>query len=320
MTPTQLRAFAAVVRLGSVKKAAAELAVSEAAVSLHIGQLRKELGDALYTRTGSGLAFTPGGLRLASRAAELLGLQDRTILEVSQAGHGRLLLRIASSSLFAEYAAPGLIQLFAGRAADLDVEMSLHDPRDFAALLRNRTVDVAIGPELPSAGGADAIAVRPFLKYEIVAVIGPTQSLAHTSPGIAELRRQTWLLGPSGAGSVGLVPRVIRRIGIPDANQQIFQSQSAAVEQAKRGRGVCLALAWAVTADLAAGDLLRIPGPTVRAEGSWSIGTLAGDAAPPAAAELVRFIITPRAIQAMLRGSGAAVGRFRPSIHVTLWS
>jgi DNA-binding transcriptional LysR family regulator len=87
VTPTQLRAFAAVVRLGSVKRASAELAVSEAAVSLHVGQLRKELGDKLFTPTAAGLAFTPGGLRLASRAAEMLGLQDRTILEVSQAGH-----------------------------------------------------------------------------------------------------------------------------------------------------------------------------------------------------------------------------------------
>ena len=100
MTPSQLRAFAAVVRLGSVKRAA-ELRVSESAVSLHIAALRKELGDQLFTRTGFGPAFTPGGLRLASRAAKLLGLQDRTILEVSQAGRGRRLLRVAASSLFA---------------------------------------------------------------------------------------------------------------------------------------------------------------------------------------------------------------------------
>ncbi|MFC7650084.1 LysR family transcriptional regulator [Streptosporangium lutulentum] len=88
MTPTQLRAFVAVVRLGSVKEAAAELGVSEAAVSLHIGQLRKEFGDQLFTRTASGLAFTPGGLRLASRATEMLSLQERTIVEVSQASRG----------------------------------------------------------------------------------------------------------------------------------------------------------------------------------------------------------------------------------------
>ena len=68
MTPTQLKAFACVVRLGSVKAAADELGVSEAAVSMHVAQLRRELEDKLFTRTGSGLAFTPGGLRLASRA------------------------------------------------------------------------------------------------------------------------------------------------------------------------------------------------------------------------------------------------------------
>ena len=79
MTPTQLRAFVAVVRLGSVKGAAADLEVSEAAVSLHVGQLRKELGDKLFLRTGAGLAFTPGGLRLASRAADGLGSLSLTL-------------------------------------------------------------------------------------------------------------------------------------------------------------------------------------------------------------------------------------------------
>jgi len=146
MTPTQLRAYSAVVRLGSVKHAAAQLQVSESAVSLHIGQLRKELGDQLFTRTAAGLAFTPGGLRLASRSAEMLGLQDITVLEVSAAGKGRRLLRIGASALFAEHAAPGLIELFAGRADDLDVELSSHDPGRFESLTFTRSVDAAIGP------------------------------------------------------------------------------------------------------------------------------------------------------------------------------
>jgi DNA-binding transcriptional LysR family regulator len=323
VTPTQLRAFAAVVRLGSVKQAAAELAVTEAAVSLHIGSLRRELGDSLFTRTGSGLAFTPGGLRLASRAAELLGLQDRTILEVSQAGQGRRLLRVAASSLFAEHAAPGLIELFAGRAADLDVELSLHSPREFASLLRSRTVDAAIGPGRPGSGGVTQdidITVQPFLNYQVIAVLGPMHPMAGSQPGIAELRRQTWLLGPSAAGQAGLVPELVHRLGIPEENQQIFQSQAAALEETKRGRGVSLVVSFAVSADLASGNLLRLPGPVAGAEGSWSIHTLAGTGATPAAAELARFVVTPRAIQAMLRGSGVTVGRFRPSIHVTLWS
>ena len=83
MTPTQLRAFATVVQCGSVKAAAEVLEVSEAAVSLHVAHLRRELGDPLFVRASTGLAFTPGGLRLANRAVEILGLQDRTVREVT---------------------------------------------------------------------------------------------------------------------------------------------------------------------------------------------------------------------------------------------
>ena len=64
----------------------------------------------------------------------------------------------------------------------------------------------------------------------------------------------------------------------------------------------------------------RIAVPALHTREAWSILTLADHSAPAAAAELRRFVTTPRATQAMLRGSGVSVGRFRPSIHVTLWS
>ena len=318
MTPTQLRAFAAVVRLGSVKKAAAELGVSEAAVSMHVAQLRRELGDKLFVRTSSGLAFTPGGLRLASRSAEILGLQDRTVLEVSQAGSGRRLLRVGASSLFAEHSAPGLIELFAGRAQDLDVELSEHSPVEFADLLHSRTVDVAIGPA--PANVDDTITCVPILNYQVVAVVGRDDDLARIQPSVSELRDRTWLLGPSFLSETDLVSSVLRRLTVPEANQQIFQSHSAALEEAKRGKGIALALLSAVSPELAAGNLKRVSGPHLQVQGAWSILALAGRDASAASAEFVRFATTPRATQAMLRGAGVTVGRFRPAIHVTIWS
>ena len=320
MTPAQLRAFSATVRLGSVKAAAADLAVTEAAVSLHIAHLRRELGDKLFTRTGSGLAFTPGGLRLASRAAQMLGLQDQTVLEVQQAGAGRRLLRVATSSLFAEYAVPGLIEIFAGRADDLDVELSVHDPQRFPLLLLERAVDVAIGPR-PATVDA-SMSCTHFLNYQVIAVVGATHPLAaRTGPaGVAELREQTWLLGPSAVGRAGIVPSVLRRLQIPEERQRIFQSHTAAVDEAKHGTGVALAVTFAVSKDLADGDLRQLGGPQLPARGSWNLLTLGDREAPPAAAELRRFVTTPRATQAMLRGAGVTAGRFRPAIHVTLWS
>ena len=316
MTPRQLRAFAAVVRLGSVKAAAAELDVTEAAVSLHIGKLRKELDDRLFTRTASGLAFTPGGLRLASRAAEILGLQDRTVWEISQAGRGRRLLRIAASELFAEHAAAGLMELFAGRADDLDLELSVQSPTRFASLLANRSVDIAIGPQLRDLPAQ--LVAKPFLNYEIVTVVGPEHPLAGRSITALALRGQNWCHGPAAAGSAGVVQATLKRIGVPESRQRIFQSEAAALEETKRTHGITLAVQFSVGADLKAGRLVRIDGPGLRARGTWAAITVADPT--PTAGELMRFITTPRATQAMLRGSGAPIGRFRPAVHVTLWS
>jgi len=318
VTPTQLRAFAAVVRLGSVKAAAAELEVSESAVSLLVGQLRKELDDPLFARTSSGLAFTPGGLRLASRAAEILGLQDQTVREVSQAGHGRRLLRVAASSLFAEHAAPGLIELFTSRAKDLDIELSVRPGSQFAGLLVSREVDVALGEV--AMVPVDSVAVKPFLSHEIVVVAAPGQPLADRQVRPSQLRDQTWLLGPSAVEPEGTVARMLRQIGVPEQRQRIFQSDAAAVEEAKRSDGIAIAVRFAVAAELTGGRLVRLDPGRLHTSGMWSAMTLPRPQLVPAADELVRFITTPRATQAMIRGSGVNIGHFRPSVHVTLWS
>jgi DNA-binding transcriptional LysR family regulator len=318
VTPAQLRAFSAVVRRGSVREAAIELDVTEAAISFHIAQLRKELADRLFVRAASGLAFTPGGLRLASRAAEMLGLQDRTVREVSQAGRGRRMLQIAASSLFAELAAPGLIELFAGRADDLDVELSVQPPSRFDTLLRTRAVDVAIGPEAgASISDMDA---TPFLNYRITIVTGPEHPLAGTRPTPGQLRDQTWLLGPSAVQVDGLVAETLRRFSVPEDRMRIFQSQAAAMEEARRHRGVAVAVTFAAADDVRTGRLVVLQGPGTTAQGRWVAYASPRHSRTPVAAELMRFITTPRATQAMLRGSGVNLGHFRPSIHVTLWS
>jgi LysR family transcriptional regulator, low CO2-responsive transcriptional regulator len=212
-----------------------------------------------------------------------------------------------------------LIDLFASRADDLDVELSVHSPREFHTLLRTRAVDVAIGPRPREVD--EAITCKPFLNYELLVLVGPDDPVARMARiSAGELRDKTWLLGPSAASDVGLVPAILRRINVPDEHQRIFQSNAAAIEEAKRSKGITLAVAFAVSQDLAHGYLKPVSGPTLQTKGVWTVLTLAGRDAPPAAAELARFVTTPRATQAMVRGSGVMAGRFRPSIHVTLWS
>jgi DNA-binding transcriptional LysR family regulator len=300
-----------------VKAAARELDVSEAAVSMHVAQLRREFDDLLFTRASSGLAFTPGGLRLASRAVEILGLQDRTAREVSQAGRGLRVLRLACTSLFAEHAAPGLIDLFAARADDLEVELSVRPVDQLPALLLARAADVAVGPVGPP---RDDVAAISFLRYEVVAAARPGHPLAGHPVTGAEVRRATWALGPAAVGTAGVVPTVLRRLGVPEKHQRIFQSQAAATEETKGSDAVTLAVRFAIGADVSARRLSILEGPGLRAQGSWSAMALPKHSQIPVAAELMRFITSPRATQAMVKGAGVELGRFKPTIHVTLWS
>ena len=311
MTPTQLRSYAAVVRHGSVRDAAAELGVSEAAVSGNVGALRKELDDRLFQATGQGLAFTPGGLRLATRAVELLGLQERTRREVGAAGAGQRVLRVAATSLFAEYAAPGLIELFTTRADDLDVELMVESSARFPELLHSHAVDLAIGPR--SSRKEPTLDVVEFLRYDLVAVSSPEIA---TGSG---LKTADWLLGPSAVEAAGVSQFILQRARIEEDRQRIYPSHASAVEEARNGKGVALAPSFAVTEALTAGRLVRVD-PTWEASGVWSVTSLGAVHSSPAARELVRFVSTPRAIQAMLSGSGSNIARFKPQVHITLWS
>jgi LysR family transcriptional regulator, low CO2-responsive transcriptional regulator len=227
-------------------------------------------------------------------------------------------LRIAASSLFAEFAAPGLIELFTGRAADLDVELNLQPPGRFEGLLRTREVDVAIGPE-PRLPPAD-LDMIPILGYQLNLVVGPEHPLAGVQAGAAQLREQRWLLGATAAQADGLESELLRRLAVPDDGRRFYPSRAAALDAARLNRGIACAVSFAVADDLRSGRLVLVGGPVSAVPGRWTAFALPRHSRTPVAAELLRFLTTPRATQAMLRGSGRDLAHYRPSIHVTLWS
>lgn len=148
----------------------------------------------------------------------------------------------------------------------------------------------------------------------------PDHPVAGTRPPAAVLRRQVWLLGPSAAAERGATMRLVEGAEVPEDRQRIFQSHAGALEEAKRGHGLAVAVGFAVADDIAKGRLVRIDGRGMQGEGMWTAMSLPPHSITPAGAELIRFITSPRATQAMLHGSGATIGRFRPKVHVTLWS
>jgi LysR family transcriptional regulator, low CO2-responsive transcriptional regulator len=242
-------------------------------------------------------------------------------------------LRLAVSSLCGEYVAPGLIELFSKRAADLVVEMQEHRSDRFRQLLLTRAVDAAIGPAIGSTNGSapgsngstpgsapDELRVHEFLRFQLVAVVGAGHPVAHARISTSDLAEQTWLLGPSAVDPASGTARMIRHIGVPEEHQRIFQSHAAASSSARQGAGIALCPAHLLAEETADGRLTRVQAPGCMVDGTWATYVLRQDAPNTLAQEFVRFASTPRATQAMLSRSGADIGRFRPRVHVTLWS
>src|SRR4051794_30937287 len=170
MTLAQLQSFVLVARHGSVKAAAAELEVTEPAVSVAVGALKKELGDELFVRNGRGIALTPGGRRLAALASEILGLAEQARRSVAEESRR---LQVLATPVVAEHIAP-LISAFSAREDGLEVEVATGAAATFAEALEHRRADLALGP----APGSASIAAAPFLRCRLILVAAPTHPLA----------------------------------------------------------------------------------------------------------------------------------------------
>src|SRR5258708_3580798 len=113
MTLNQLRSFLAVADSGSVRAAAEELVVTQAAVSASVTALQKSLGVALVTPDGRGLRLTDAGASYARYARRILGLLDEAARAAAAAADPeRGELRIAAVTTAAEEIVPALLSGF----------------------------------------------------------------------------------------------------------------------------------------------------------------------------------------------------------------
>ena len=251
MTFAQLRTFALVAELGSLRAAAAKLGVSEPAVSAAVAALRADLGDPLFRRTGSGISLTPGGRALATRARELVRLADRTRREVGQAstaGH----LRVLATAACAEHVAGAAVAAFTRRVARTAVDLTVGSTGCAATALVDDVADIVLGVRPAPAAGSPPDSV-PFLRYERVVVAAPGHPLSGRARlAVASLAGQLWLTGPGSVEAGSQEERWVDRAGVA-AEVEEHESESTALAVVRSGRGVALALGHAVAGDLRKG-------------------------------------------------------------------
>jgi DNA-binding transcriptional LysR family regulator len=320
MTLTQLRTFALVARLGSLRAAAAELGVSEPAVSAALGSLRTDLGDPLFVRAGGGIELTPGGRALAAYAREIVGLADRARREVASATSTTGRLRVLASAACEEQAAGALVDAFTARVP-VPVDVVRGDAPAMAAALAENGCDLALGVR-PVALRGQAVESVPFLRYQRVLVAGSQHRFA-TAAGpvpLAEVLAEPWLTGPAGLEVGSEEHRWARTL--PSAPRlERHDSEADALAAVRGGHGLALALSHVVREDLRRGTAVPVPVAGTPVRDLWWV-TLPGQGrATTAARALRRFLTTPDATTALMTGTArAARPRPRPTVRVALWS
>jgi DNA-binding transcriptional LysR family regulator len=317
MTFTQLRTFALVAELGSLRAAAEALGVSEPAVSAAVAALRTDLGDPLFRRTGTGIALTPGGRALATRARELVRLAERTRREVTHAtSTGRL--RALATAACAEHVAGQVVAAFTRRVPRAAVDLTVGSTDCAAVALAEDDADIVLGVR-PAPTPGLAVEAVPFLRYSRVVVAAPGHPLAGAAQvSSADLAGSRWLTGPGGLEAGSEEERwADLALAAPEVDR--CDSEAVALGVVRAGAGVMLALTHAVRADLSRGTLVRLPVEGTPVTGLWWSSVPGQGRSTSAARAMQRFLTTPDATSALL-SRPERPGRARPTVRVELWS
>lgn len=170
-----VRTFVAAADTGRFQEAAAELAVTQQAVSKRVAALERALGVRLFTRTARGAALTIDGQAFLPHARELLRVAERAVASVRT---GRRALRV--DIIASRGAASGLMRGFhrAHPGIELDVVM-LFDIETAVTALRSGTIDASFrAVTVPGRPLPEDIASVRVLDEPLELLTGPAHALA----------------------------------------------------------------------------------------------------------------------------------------------
>jgi DNA-binding transcriptional LysR family regulator len=283
MTLNQLRTFLAVADHGSVRAAAGELVVTQAAVSASLAALQRSLGVTLLAPDGRGLRLTPAGDAYAGYVRRILGLLDEAgVAAAAAADPERSELRIAAVTTAAEQLVPGVLSGFLRAHPGMGVRLEAGNRDRVRALLDRHEVDLILTGRPEPGWEVSVRAVRP---HALVVVATPELAAQAAATGLlAWLGRRTWLLREPGSGTRASTDALLAELDLAPPTLMVG-SNVAIRESARVGLGVTLVSRDAVEGELAAGRLATLPVPGTPLYRDWYL--LAHPGSLPAPAELL---------------------------------
>jgi DNA-binding transcriptional LysR family regulator len=214
-----LHVFFAVAQSGSMAKAAADLRVSQPAVSQLIAELEHGIGARLFDRTSRGISLTIYGRALLARGRAAFdelkqGVRDIEFLSDPAAGEVKVGCHETIAAIL-----PPTVESFCRLYPRVVLEVHEEDFDTFAAKLRERSLDLALQRlrRRPLAGERffDDFDVEILFDDQLVIAAGMESRWARRRKiDLAELLDEPWILGAPGAWNMQLIEEAVRARGL----------------------------------------------------------------------------------------------------------
>ena len=252
-TLRQLEVFLAVARRQSVSHAAAELAMSQSAVSSALADLENQFDIQLFDRVGKRLQLSGLGRALQAQAQALheraLGLEDAF---ASQSAFG--LLRIGATLTIGNYVTLPLIARFMREQPGARATLEIANTAEIARKVANFEIDIGLiegelhDPELE---------ITPWRDDELVVFCAPDHVFAKKKAlRDSDLRAALWVVREPGSGTRQAFEHAMRGL-LPELQIALELQHTEAIRSAvEAGFGVGCVSRLAVSDAFRAGTLV----------------------------------------------------------------
>lgn len=220
MSDFRLEVFYTVAKRLSFTKAAAELFITQPAVTKHIHELEDQYKAKLFERRGNHIALTVAGELLLHHAEIVLDLYRNVEFQINALSKRKEgLLQIGASTTIAQYIVAPLLAKFRGKYPDVQVSLATGNTEQVEKSLLAKEIQIGI---IEGYSKNPAISYHEFLKDEIVLVCSSKHALANrNSLTPDELKNIAFVLREQGSGTLQVIDRALRQAGINQAELKI---------------------------------------------------------------------------------------------------
>ena len=289
LTLRQLSLFESVARHRSFTRAAAELHLSQPAVSMQVRQLDESAGLPLFEKIGRRIQLTEAGREMydyARRIGQSLQELDEVMAALKGVQRGHLRLSVATTAnSFATRILAAFSQRYRGTTYSLDVT----NRKTLLDQLSGNETDIVIMGKPPEDANLE---VRPFMENPLVVVAHPDHRLVHVpSPvPLQALQEEVFVVRERESGTRIAMERFFNERGMHLKTGIETTSNSAIKHAVEAGLGLGIVSIHTLDLELEVGALvvLDVEGfPILR---HWHLVHCKGKRLPPIAQAFQEFL------------------------------